>query len=30
MTTGSSFSYSFELDRHLPHIQDEVVFGKYL
>ena len=30
MTTGSSFSYSFELDRHLLHIQDEIVFGKYL
>ena len=30
MTTGSSFSFNFELDRHLPHIQDEIVFGKYL
>ena len=30
MTTGSSLSYSFELDRHLLHIQDEIVFGKYL
>jgi len=30
MTKGSSFSYSFELDRHLLHIQDEIVFGKYL
>ena len=30
MTTGSSFSHNFELDRHLPHIQDEIVFGKYL
>ena len=30
MTTGSSFSFKFELDRHLPHIQDEIVFGKYL
>ena len=30
MTAGSSFSYNFEFDRHLPHKQDEIVFGKYL